>query len=84
MGKGMKFLLLAACCMTSLSGYAQKPNIILIMADDHANRTISAYGAGINNTPNIDRIANEGAIFLNSYCANSICQSCAVFLLIKQ
>jgi len=53
---------------------AQKPNIVFIMADDHANRTISAYGSGINHTPNIDRIANEGAIFLNSYCANSICQ----------
>jgi len=52
---------------------AEKPNIIFIMADDHANRAISAYGGGINNTPNIDRIANEGAIFRNNFCANSIC-----------
>ncbi|MBS2210269.1 sulfatase-like hydrolase/transferase [Carboxylicivirga mesophila] len=57
-----------------MASYAQKPNILLIMADDHANRTISAYDDGINQTPNIDRIANEGAIFFNSYCANSICQ----------
>ncbi len=43
------------------------------MADDHANRTISAYGSGLNSTPNIDRIADEGAIMLNSFNANSIC-----------
>lgn len=49
------------------------PNIIFIMADDHANRAISAYGGGINRTPNIDRLADEGAIFFNSFCANSIC-----------
>ncbi|MFA8437169.1 MAG: sulfatase [Marinifilaceae bacterium] len=52
---------------------AEKPNIIFIMADDHANRAISAYGGGINQTPNIDRIAREGAIFRNNFCANSIC-----------
>ncbi len=36
------------------------PNILFIMADDHAAKAISAYGEGINKTPNIDRIANEG------------------------
>ncbi|MBR9997314.1 MAG: sulfatase [Cyclobacteriaceae bacterium] len=50
-----------------------KPNFIFIMSDDHANRTISAYGDSINHTPNIDRLATEGAIFINSFCANSIC-----------
>ena len=60
--------------LNSFNATSQKPNVLLIMADDHANRTISAYGDGINSTPNIDRIANEGAIFNNSFCANSICQ----------
>ena len=41
----------------------QKPNILFIMSDDHAFQAVSAYGHGLNNTPNIDRIANEGAIF---------------------
>ena len=40
-----------------------KPNILFIMADDHAAKAISSYGGGINNTPNIDRIANEGVKF---------------------
>lgn len=51
----------------------QPPNIIFIMADDHANRAISAYDGSINQTPNIDRLAKEGAIFTNSFCGNSIC-----------
>jgi len=52
---------------------APKPNIIFIFTDDHASQSIGAYGSKINQTPNLDRIASEGAIFLNSFCANSIC-----------
>ncbi len=54
----------------------QRPNIIFIMADDHAAQAISAYGHPISKlaqTPNIDRIANDGAIFRNNFCTNSIC-----------
>ncbi len=51
----------------------EKPNIVFVFSDDHAPQAISAYGSRINQTPNIDRIANEGAIFLNSFCTNSIC-----------
>ncbi len=54
----------------------KKPNIIFIMADDHAAQAISAYGHPISQlapTPNIDRLADEGAIFKNNFCTNSIC-----------
>tara|TARA_R110002049_G_scaffold202969_1_gene373480 strand:- start:6 stop:1667 length:1662 start_codon:yes stop_codon:yes gene_type:complete len=54
----------------------KRPNIIFIMADDHATQAISAYGHPISQlapTPNIDRIADEGAIFRNNFCTNSIC-----------
>ena len=51
----------------------QKPNIVFIMSDDHAYQAISAYGHGLNNTPNIDRIAKEGAIFNKGFVNNSIC-----------
>lgn len=50
----------------------QQPNIIFIMSDDHAYQAISAYGHGLNSTPNIDRIANEGAIFNRACVTNSI------------
>lgn len=42
---------------------SDQPNIVFIMADDHASKAISAYGAGINSTPNLDRIAKEGMLF---------------------
>ncbi|MGO1242647.1 MAG: sulfatase family protein [Sphingobacterium sp.] len=54
----------------------KQPNIIFIMSDDHAEQAISAYGHPISKvapTPNIDRIAKDGAIFMNNYCSNSIC-----------
>ncbi len=47
-------------------------NILFIMSDDHSYQTISAYGHGLNSTPNIDRIAREGVLFTNSYVANSL------------
>jgi arylsulfatase A-like enzyme len=50
-----------------------RPNIIFIMSDDHAAHAISAYGSRVNRTPNIDRLARDGAIFLNVFATNSIC-----------
>lgn len=52
---------------------AKAPNILFIMADDHAVKSISAYGHGINSTPNIDRIAAEGMLFHHCYVTNSLC-----------
>lgn len=50
-----------------------RPNIIYIMSDDHAYQAISAYGHGLNKTPNIDRLAEEGVIFTRACVTNSIC-----------
>ena len=60
-------------CSPSQQEDAQPPNIIYIMSDDHAYQAISAYGYGLNETPNIDRIAEEGAIFTKACVTNSIC-----------
>ncbi len=51
---------------------AKRPNIILIVTDDHSYNAISCYGSKLIQTPNIDRIANEGMRFDNSYVTNSI------------
>lgn len=50
-----------------------RPNILFIMTDDHAAQAISAYGSVINQTPHIDRLANEGMRFDHCYVTNSIC-----------
>lgn len=52
---------------------AKRPNILFIMSDDHGYQAVSAYGHGLNHTPNIDRIGREGAIFTRGYVTNSIC-----------
>lgn len=55
---------------------AERPNILFIFSDDHALQAISAYGGRFKDiapTPNIDRLATQGAVFERSYCANSIC-----------
>lgn len=49
------------------------PNILYIMADDHAAHAISAYGSKVNKTPHIDRIATEGMRFDLCLVTNSIC-----------
>lgn len=52
---------------------AQKPNIVLIVSDDHAFQAIGAYGSRLMPTPNIDRIAKEGVTFKKAFVTNSIC-----------
>ena len=52
---------------------AQRPNIVFIMTDDHAAHAISAYGSKVNQTPHLDRLAKEGALFTSVFATNSIC-----------
>jgi arylsulfatase A-like enzyme len=52
---------------------ADRPNILFIMTDDHAAHAISAYGSQVNQTPHLDRLAREGALFENVFVTNSIC-----------
>jgi arylsulfatase A-like enzyme len=54
-------------------GPSPGPNIIFIMSDDHAYQAISAYDDKLIQTPNIDRIAQEGMLFTNASVTNSIC-----------
>ena len=50
----------------------KRPNIILIVTDDHGYQAMSCYGSKLIQTPNMDRIANEGMRFDNCYVSNSI------------
>lgn len=61
---------------TAEGAKASRPNILFIMSDDHAYQAISAYGSALSQlapTPNIDRIAQNGALFTQMYNTNSIC-----------
>src|SRR4029079_9334665 len=66
----------AALWLTGASTQGQRsgrPNIIFIMTDDHAAHAIGAYGSRVNKTPNLDRIAREGALLTSVFATNSIC-----------
>ena len=70
----MRFLKLVALVVLAWSpavlcrGAADtRPNILFIMSDDHAAHAISAYGSRVNQTPNLDRLANAGMRFNNCF-----------------
>ncbi len=66
-------MIIPSALFVSCAGNEQKQmNILYIMSDDHSYQTISAYDDEFIETPNIDRIANEGVRFTNSFVANSI------------
>ncbi len=73
----------AACANPAL---AQRPereklNIISIVTDDQALWSMSCYGSAESLTPNLDRIATEGARFVNAFTATPVCSpSRATFL----
>jgi arylsulfatase A-like enzyme len=72
MMRSLLFLLLTGLTCSA----ARQPNILFIFSDDHALQAISGYGGRFKDvapTPNIDRLARQGAIFERSFCTNSIC-----------
>ena len=83
---GMKpvVLLLAIFFCASGVGGAERPNILFIMSDDHSAQAVSAYGGKLNETPNIDRIAKEGARLDRCYAVNSICTPSRATILTAQ
>lgn len=76
-------LLLFAMMFFCTHTFAQqkKPNVLVIFSDDHTEQAISAYGSKLMNTPNIDRIAKEGALLKNVFVTNSICAPSRAVLL---
>jgi hypothetical protein len=76
-------MLLGLCAIAPAVQAADKPNIVVIWGDDIGVHNISAYNHGIMGyrTPNIDRIAKEGALFTDSYAQQSCTAGRASFIL---
>ncbi|WP_269936457.1 sulfatase family protein [Arthrobacter sp. HY1533] len=51
----------------------QRPNIVLILTDDHAAHAVGAYGSLVNTTPRIDEIAQNGWVLANCFATNALC-----------
>ncbi len=76
--KSYLFLILAIClfafngCQPKVEE-TKKLNILFILADDYGYRDLSVTGSKYYETPNIDRIANEGMIFTDGYATCQVC-----------
>ncbi|WP_089321656.1 sulfatase family protein [Pontibacter ummariensis] len=66
-------LLLLTLCLVSQAYAQQKPNVILIYADDLGYGDLSSYGATKISTPNIDKLAVQGMRFTRGYATSSTC-----------
>ena len=67
------FLFSIVSILSAQSSETQKPNVIVIMADDLGWGDISCYGATELSTPNIDKLAKQGLRFTQGYCSASTC-----------
>jgi arylsulfatase A-like enzyme len=67
------FPLLLAAAAGSLSAADERPNIVLIFADDLGINDLSCYGRQDQRTPRLDRMAAEGVRFTSGYCSQPIC-----------
>jgi arylsulfatase A-like enzyme len=76
----MRHLILLSLALTC-SAMAQKPNVILIMADDLAYGDLSCYGSELHKTPVLDKMAAEGVRLTNYYCGNTVCTPSRMALL---
>ncbi|MBT5901372.1 MAG: arylsulfatase [Opitutaceae bacterium] len=70
----MKPIIALLFVLITLLGFAQqKPNIVVIFADDLGYGDLSCYGATKLHTPNIDRLATEGRRFTDGHSASAVC-----------
>jgi arylsulfatase A-like enzyme len=68
------FFATLALALTSIGTAAEsRPNIVFFLVDDLGQRDIGAYGSKFYETPNVDRLAREGAIFTDAYAACPVC-----------
>jgi N-acetylgalactosamine-6-sulfatase len=78
------FLLAAVGCAVSISGAAvgaERPNIVLILADDMGYGDLGCYGHPVAKTPNIDELARQGVRFTQHYANGPECSPTRTALL---
>ena len=64
---------LGACCCSAASAQDTRPNIVLVLCDDHRWDALSMMGHPFLQTPHLDRMAREGAHFANAFVTTSLC-----------
>lgn len=67
-------LSMLTCC--ALGAATDRPNFLIIMADDCTYNDLPVYGGLNARTPHIDRLASEGLVFDRAYLTSAMCQPC--------
>lgn len=62
-----------ACCALAWLPPAEQPDVIIVLADDLGPGDLSCFGGTLLQTPNLDRMAEEGIRFSRYYAASPIC-----------
>ena len=62
--------------LISLPSFADRPNVLIIMADDCTHNDLPMFGGQNAKTPNLEQLASEGLIFNRAYLAEAMCQPC--------
>lgn len=80
------FLVVLSAYLYSLTAYTQdnRPNIIFIYSDDQADWTLGVSGNPNAHTPNLDRLAKEGAYLRNSFVTTPVCSPARASIMTSQ
>lgn len=81
MSFGRLICFVMAMALSGLAAAAQKPNVVLIMADDLAYGDLSCYGSDRQRTPVLDKLAKEGMRLTNYFSGNTVCTPSRMALL---
>ena len=75
--RSLRLQIVALCCVTiscvSPARSNDRPNIVLVLADDLGWTGLGCYGSGFYETPHIDKLASEGTRFTSAYSAAANC-----------
>jgi N-sulfoglucosamine sulfohydrolase len=64
-----------ACSQEKTTVRPEKPNIVMIVSDDHGQNDLGCYGNKAIHTPNLDYLASTGIRFTNAYCTSASCSA---------
>lgn len=69
----LAFALVGPATRGAAPGVVSRPNIVMIVADDHGTDALGCYGNGVVKTPHLDALAAEGTRFTNAFCTTASC-----------
>lgn len=77
-------LILLGALLSSPGFGADRPNVVVFLADDLGQRDLGCYGSTFYETPHLDRLASQGARFTDAYAACPVCSPTRASLMTGQ